>query len=182
MKKIEQFIQTIGKHVEKERIIREPMMLLAYAIDASCYRLVPQLIVQVSISEMQNILKNANKNDISVTFRAAGTSFCGQAITDSVLLTLTENWRNYKILKNNNEIYLQPGLRGGEVNALLKPYKKKIGPDPASIDSAKIGGIAANNSSGMCCGTEFNSYNTLESMTLVLSDGTILNTANEASY
>ncbi len=63
----------------------------------------------------------------------------------------------------------------------LKRYDKKIGPDPASINAAMIGGIAANNASGMCCGTAQNSYNTLESMKVVLNDGTLLDTGDKNS-
>ena len=42
---------------------------------------------------------------------------------------------------------------GGEVNYSLARHGRKIGPDPASINACKIGGIAANNAAGMCCGT-----------------------------
>ncbi len=52
-------------------------------------------------------------------------------------------------------------------------YGRKIGPDPASINACKIGGIAANNASGMCCGTAQNSYRTLAGMRVILADGTL---------
>ncbi len=42
-----------------------------------------------------------------------------------------------------------------------------------------IGGIAANNASGMCCGISQNSYKTVKSMKLIFSDGTKLDTAIE---
>jgi D-lactate dehydrogenase len=57
-------------------------------------------------------------------------------------------------------------------------YKKKIGPDPASINACMIGGIIANNSSGMCCGVAQNSYHTMVDMKIVLADGTTLDTGN----
>ena len=44
-----------------------------------------------------------------------------------------------------------------------------------------IGGIVANNSSGMCCGVKQNTYHTLQDMRVVLVDGTILDTADAAS-
>jgi len=49
-----------------------------------------------------------------------------------------------------------------------------MGPDPSSIDSCMIGGVVANNSSGMCCGVKQNSYHTLKDMRIVLVDGTVL--------
>src|SRR4029450_14152335 len=66
-------------------------------------------------------------------------------------------------------------------NRRLAPLGRKIGPDPASIDAAMIGGIAANNASGMCCGTAQNSYHTLAGMRVVLADGTVLDTRDPAS-
>ena len=44
-----------------------------------------------------------------------------------------------------------------------------------------IGGIAANNASGMCCGTAQNSYHTLAGMRVVLADGSVLDTRDAAS-
>ena len=121
-------------------------------------------------------LKSVLNLSIPVTFRAAGTSLSGQAITDSVLVIAGSNWKNYHINENGSEISLQPGLTGGRVNSLLAPYGRKIGPDPASINAAMIGGIAANNASGMCCGTAENSYKTVAGMRIILADGTILDT------
>jgi D-lactate dehydrogenase len=63
----------------------------------------------------------------------------------------------------------------------LAKYQRKIGPDSASINSCKIGGIAANNASGMCCGTAQNSCQTLSSMSIILADGTLLDTGNVQS-
>lgn len=50
--------------------------------------------------ELQKILPIATKHQVPVTFRAAGTSLSGQALTDSVLLKLSHtgrNFRNYEI-------------------------------------------------------------------------------------
>jgi D-lactate dehydrogenase len=44
-----------------------------------------------------------------------------------------------------------------------------------------IGGIAANNASGMCCGTAQNSYHTLAGLRVVLANGTVLDTRDAAS-
>ena len=44
-----------------------------------------------------------------------------------------------------------------------------------------IGGIAANNASGMCCGTAQNSYRTVEGMKIILHDGAVLDTRDPGS-
>ena len=89
------------------------------------------------------------------------------------------HWKNFHIAENGLEIWLQPGLTGGRVNSLLAPYGRKIGPDPASINAAMIGGIAANNASGMCCGTAENSYKTVAGMRIIMADGAVLDTRDE---
>src|SRR3989442_9406135 len=40
-----------------------------------------------------------------------------------------------------------------------------------------MGGILANNASGMCCGVVHNAYHTLDSLVLLLADGTIVDTS-----
>jgi len=99
------------------------------------------------------------------------------------------NFRDYEIRNGGKEVRVQPGLIAGEVNRLLARYRKKhgleqqykIGPDPSSIDSCMIGGIVANNSSGMCCGVAQNTYHTLKDMRIVFVDGTVLDTADPDS-
>jgi D-lactate dehydrogenase len=62
------------------------------------------------------------------------------------------------------------------LNARLARYGKKFGPDPASEAACTVGGVIANNSSGMHCGTTDNAYMTLESLTVVLASGTVIDT------
>lgn len=168
--------------ISKERLIHDELRTLAYGTDASFYRLIPQLVVRVdNEQEVIAVLKATAARNLPVTFRAAGTSLSGQAVTDSVLIQLSSNWRGYRIHGHGDAVSLQPGVIGGKANQLLAPFQRKIGPDPASINAAMIGGIAANNASGMCCGTAQNSYNTVENMRVIMADGTLLDTADEGS-
>jgi len=165
-----------------ERLITDPLRLLAYGTDASLYRLIPKIVVRAETEEeVRHVLDCCRTLHAPVTFRAAGTSLSGQAITDSVLLTLSDNWTGIFVENDGATIRLQPGVIGAHANRRLIPFARKIGPDPASIDAAKIGGIAANNASGMCCGTHENSYQTVQSMRVVLADGTLLDTGNAVS-
>eukprot|EP00217_Crustomastix_stigmatica_P007397 CAMPEP_0183793250 /NCGR_PEP_ID=MMETSP0803_2-20130417/3086_1 /TAXON_ID=195967 /ORGANISM="Crustomastix stigmata, Strain CCMP3273" /LENGTH=1128 /DNA_ID=CAMNT_0026037623 /DNA_START=16 /DNA_END=3400 /DNA_ORIENTATION=- len=187
------FKEAASKIVPKERIIDDPVRAFAYGTDASFYRLNPQVVVKVhNEQEVKEMILLARKHQTPVTFRAAGTSLSGQAITDSVMLKLShtgKNFRNYEIKDGGKQITVEPGLIGGEVNRLLVAYRKKhgledqykIGPDPSSIDSCMMGGIIANNSSGMCCGVAQNTYHTLADMRIVFVDGTVLDTADPAS-
>ncbi len=168
--------------MDKQRIFHDPMHTLAYGTDASFYRLIPKMVIRANDeNEVSLILRECSGLNIPVTFRAAGTSLSGQAITDSVLVIAGSNWRKFHINDNGSEIRLQPGLTGGRVNTLLAPYGRKIGPDPASINAAMIGGIASNNASGMCCGTSENSYKTVAGMRIIMADGAVLDTRDELS-
>ncbi|MBK7132447.1 MAG: FAD-binding oxidoreductase [Bacteroidales bacterium] len=168
--------------IDKKRIFHDPLHTLAYGTDASFYRLIPKMVIRAKDeNEISLILKNCSELEIPVTFRAAGTSLSGQAISDSVLIIAGSNWKKYSISNDGSEIKLQPGITGGRANLILAPLGRKIGPDPASINSAMIGGIAANNASGMCCGTSQNSYKTVAGMRVILADGSVLDTRDPAS-
>ena len=168
--------------IDPKRIFHDPLHTLAFGTDASFYRLIPQIVIKAKDEkEVSLILRESSKLAIPVTFRAAGTSLSGQAISDSVLVIAGNHWKKYQINDKGLKITLQPGLTGERVNALLAPFGRKIGPDPASINAAMIGGIAANNASGMCCGTAENSYKTLGSLRIIFADGTVLDTADPKS-
>jgi len=174
----DQLKNELSKKIDKKRIITNPLQLLAYGTDASFYRLIPKIVVQVhSEEEAVEVITQAGRLNIPVTYRAAGTSLSGQAISDSVLMVATHHWKKYSISDDGKKIRLQPGIVGARANIFLAPYGRKIGPDPASITAAMIGGIASNNASGMCCGTAQNSYQTIADIRIVLYDGTILDTS-----
>lgn len=55
------------------------------------------MVVKVhSEEEVARIIPIAAKHQVPITFRAAGTSLSGQAITDSVLLKLSHTGRNFR--------------------------------------------------------------------------------------
>ncbi|OEY71124.1 4Fe-4S ferredoxin [Rheinheimera salexigens] len=171
------FIQSVKQLIPAERYFDDAIATLAYGTDASFYRLLPKLVLRVETeAEVVSLIKLAHQHQVAITFRAAGTSLSGQAITDSVLIVLGENWQQREVRGLGEQIRLQPGVIGNDANSVLRKFQRKIGPDPASINSCKIGGIIANNASGMCCGTAHNSFQTLAGMRVVLFDGSILDT------
>ncbi|MEI6893854.1 MAG: FAD-binding and (Fe-S)-binding domain-containing protein [Colwellia sp.] len=181
-KQYQSFAEQVAKFLPKKRIITDYTRRLAYGVDASFYRLVPQLVFIVdNEAEIITLIKAAAQAQLAVTFRAAGTSLSGQAQSDSILIMLTNNWRAHEVINLGLKIKLGPGVIGADANKYLHPYGRKIGPDPASINTCQIGGIAANNASGMCCGVAQNSYHTLDSIRLVLHDGSVLDTSDAES-
>ncbi len=176
------FYDRLAVFIPADRVFLGPFHTLALGDDASFYRLVPRIVVKVKTAgEVAWLLRAASDTRVPVTFRTAGTSLSGQALTDSVLVYLAGNFRELRIHPGAGHVSIEPGVIGAEANFRLAPHGRKIGPDPASINACMIGGIAANNSSGMCCGTAENSYKTVESMKLVFVDGDTLDTADPVS-
>lgn len=177
-----QFLSAVRAFVPKTAVYTDGLRRFAWGTDAGFYRLVPKIVIRSSNEkEVSRILRAASKYDVPVTFRAAGTSLSGQSISDSVLVVAGKNWERYKVSEDGERITLEPGIIGSRVNAILKPYGHKFGPDPASIGSCMVGGIVMNNASGMSCGTHANSDKELESVRMVFADGSVLDTGDEAS-
>ena len=182
MENIRSFLKEISSSVQKDRIYTDSLRRLAWGTDAGFYKLVPQVVLRSkSEDEVASILKAASQYNIPVTFRAAGTSLSGQAMSDSVLVVAGKYWEGMSTDDGGQTVTLQPGVVGSKVNDFLKPYGRKFGPDPASIKSAMVGGIVMNNASGMSCGTWANSDRMLISGRIVFADGTVLDTADEES-
>ena len=182
MKDYKGFLNEISAILPKDRIYTDELRTLAWGTDASFYRLTPQVVVRAKDEdEVSVIVKVANKYGLPFTFRAAGTSLSGQSVSDSILIVAGKNWEDYSVAPDAESITLQPGIVGARVNQILKPLGRVFPPDPASIGSAMVGGIVANNASGMNCGTHANSDRMLISVRLVLPDGTVLDTGDAAS-
>ena len=162
------------------RVYDNFLQRFAYGVEASCYRYIPEVVVKpINEEEVQKIINLANFYSLPLTFKGSGTSLSGQVSCESILVLTTQYFNN--IDANKDSVRLDCGVLGVDANNALKPYNKKIGPDPATINSASIGGIFSNNSSGMCCGVKQNSYQTVKSVRVILPDGSILDTSDESS-
>ncbi len=165
--------------IDPSRILIRPIDRIAFASDASFYRLVPRAVIQPKTAEeIKRLFQFSHQNRVPLVFRAGGTSLSGQSITDGVLIDIARHWRALRVEQTGHAIRLQPGVIGQHANDALRLYRKKIGPDPASITSCRMGGILANNASGMCCGVVQNAYHTLQSLTFILPSGTQIDTAD----
>ncbi len=176
------FLSHIRQFVPAERIYTDELRTLGWGTDASFYRQIPKVVIRSdSEAEISKIVRACKKYNMPFTFRAAGTSLSGQSCTDSVLIVAGKHWEKYVLSPDAETIRLQPGIVGARVNQILKPYDRVFPPDPASIGSAMVGGIVINNASGMNCGVHANSDRMMVSARIILTDGTILDTGNEAS-
>ena len=157
--------------------------LVSYASDAGFYYLVPKVVVQPqSEEEIGKLLAYSNQKEIPIVFRGGGTSLSGQSITDGILVELGRFWNKVKVENEGETVRVLPGITGQMVNAHLKKYKRKIGPDPSSINAAMMGGILSNNASGMCCGVAQNSYHTIQHIRFMLPNGKVFSTESQSDY
>lgn len=161
------------------RVLDAPAERIAHAHDASFYRLVPKAVVLVeSADQVAALFRLSHELQVPITFRAAGTSLSGQAVSDGWLVDVSRAFGHIAVEDSGRAVRVQPGAIGGHVNLALQPFGRKMGPDPASIHTCRMGGILSNNASGMCCGVEQNAYHTLRSIKFVLPSGTSIDTAD----
>jgi D-lactate dehydrogenase len=156
---------------------------LSYASDAGFYQLIPQaMVLPQTEAEIQQLFLLSRRIKVPIVFRAGGTSLSGQCITDGILVDISRDWRKVQVNAAAGTVQVQPGITGGMVNHYLKKYQQKIGPDPASIHAAMMGGILSNNASGMCCGVAHNSYHTVKALRFMLPNGSLYDTRVADDY
>jgi D-lactate dehydrogenase len=161
-----------------ERVLARAIDLVAYASDASPYRRLPAAVVMAHDAEdVGRVLAYARRTGTPVNFRGGGTSLSGQAGTEGILIDVRRWFSGVRIEDGGQRARIRAGTLLGLANRLLARHGFKLGPDPASKDIATLGGVIANNSGGMRCGVTWDPYSTVQSMTLVLASGTVIDTA-----
>ena len=166
----------------KGRVYTDHLRRYAYGVDASCYSYLPKVVVKAEDErEVRRLIRLCQQCGTPFTFRAAGSSLSGQCSSEDVLIVCNDGFKKMEVIDDGKALKCECGVIGSDANDLLKPYNRKIGPDPATLATALVGGILNNNSSGMCCGTAQNSYKTIRSIRVVLLDGTVLDTSDKKS-
>ena len=171
-----------AKTICKDRVYTDYLRRYAYGVDASCYSYLPKVVVKAEDEqEVRRLIRLCQQCGTPFTFRAAGSSLSGQCSSEDVLIVCNDGFKKMEVIDDGKALKCECGVIGSDANDLLKPYNRKIGPDPATLATALVGGILNNNSSGMCCGTAQNSYKTIRSIRVVLLDGTVLDTSDKKS-
>lgn len=162
---------------ESSRLKTRMIDRVSYASDASHFLLTPEaVVVAEDAAEVGRLMRAAGSTGSRLTFRSGGTSLSGQAATDGLLIDVRRRFRRIDVLDGGRRVRVQPGATVRQVNARLARHGYRLGPDPASEIACTIGGVVNNNSSGMACGITENTYQTLESLVLVLPSGTVVDT------
>lgn len=176
-------LKELRKILPEERIRDRYIDLVSFAADAGFYYLLPKAVVRpVNEPEVAALFQFSHNYKIPLVFRTDGTSLSGQSVTDGILVDLSQFWNKINIEAEGELVRVQPGITGAMVNGFLKKYQCKIGPDPASISAAMMGGILSNNASGMCCGVKLNSYHTTQYLRFILPNEKCFSTESKEDY
>lgn len=163
----------------EDKVLHKISDLVRFASDASPYRFVPQAVVFAeTIDDVSALFRLADTEKRNLVFRAGGSSLNGQSQAEDILVDVRRHWTGVQMLDDGVRARIQPGMTIARSNAFLARHGRVLGPDPASSIVATIGGTISNNASGMTAGTVRNSYAMLDSVTVVLPSGTIVDTGS----
>lgn len=154
---------------------------IAFSTDASIYKIMPVCVAAPRTTEdVAAVVRYALENNIPVAGRGAGSGVAGEALTSGIVLDFTRNMNDIlQIAEDGSTVTCLPGVVLDDLNAKLAEFDTKIGPDPSSGNRAVIGGILANNATGAHSLQYGYIADYVESVQLVLADGTIAEFDND---
>ncbi|MFG6303357.1 FAD-binding oxidoreductase [Corynebacterium hesseae] len=152
--------------------------LVRFSSDAGPYRSIPNIVVSPrNAADLSALMKYCDTHDRHITFRAAGTSLNGQAMGDDILVDVKTHFGGMEVREEGRKLWSRPGVILGDAQAVLSRHGFMLGPDPGSTSVCTIGGVLADNSGGMRCSLERDSYHSIEELIFVLPSGTIVDTS-----
>lgn len=159
------------ERIAKGEILSDDWSKVIYSVDASHYSIKPSAIVcPLDEYDLSKVCQYGYSKNISITARGAGTGLLGQSLNDNIIIDFTKHMN--KILEiGTNHVLVQPGLVKGMLDKELKKRGKFLPPDPASSNYCTIGGMIANNSSGVHALGYGNTIEFLDMANVVYSDG-----------
>jgi glycolate oxidase len=161
------------RSIAKGNVLSDDWSKKIYSVDASEFAILPSTIIQVKDKEdISNICKYAYSKNLSITGRGAGTGLLGQSLTTGISLDFTKYMNKISELENDY-VTVQPGIVKAVLDKELKKRGKFLPPDPASSNFCTIGGMIANNSSGIHALGYGNTIDFLDGIEIIYSNGFI---------
>jgi glycolate oxidase len=167
--------------IAKGEVLDDSWTRRVYSVDASNYEIEPTAVLYpVDEYDVQQICKYSIAKKIPIAARGAGTGLLGQSLSNGIILDFSKHM-NRIIEIGNDYVTVQPGIVKGILDKELKKRNKFLPPDPASSNYCTVGGMIANNSSGVHCLGYGNTITFLEEIKMVYADGS-MGFASESSY
>ena len=165
-----------------DNVSASPAERCCYASDASMVEGLPDYVVRPkSTKQVSRLLRFCNDNKIFVTPRGAGTGLSGGAspVLGGIVMDLSGMNKIIEIDIDNQQVIVEPGVVQEKLNMALKPYGFFFPPDPGSSAICTIGGMIANNSSGMRSVKYGTVRNYVLDLEVVLADGRVIHTGSK---
>jgi glycolate oxidase len=164
-----------------ERATAAPAERLCYSSDASQVRGTPDYVVRpLSTAEVSAVVGLAAAEGVPITARGAGTGLAGGAVPlrGGIVLDLSGMNRILEMDLANLAVVVEPGVIQARLNERLRPFGFFFPPDPGSANFCTIGGLIANNGSGMRCVKYGTTRNYVLDLEVVLADGSVVRTGS----
>ncbi len=158
--------------IAKGEVLDDSWSRQVYSVDASQYEISPAAVAYPADDhDVRQVCEYSFANKTPVTARGAGTGLLGQSLSDGgIVLDFTKHMNRIMEIENDH-VVVQPGIVKGVLDRELKKRNKFLPPDPASSNYCTIGGMIADNSSGIHCLGYGNTIDFVEQVDVVYPDG-----------
>lgn len=156
-------------------VLTDDLSRAMYATDASIYQIAPAAVVcPRDEADIAAALAVARRHHVAVLPRGGATSLAGQTVGDAIQLDVSR-WMDHLLELNLAEgwAWVEPGMVLERLNRLLAPQGVQFAPDVSPANRATIGGMIANNSSGMYSIVYGKTIDHVLALRVMLSDGSI---------
>ncbi len=145
-----------------------------YATDASNYRQLPiGVVFPRNAADVESALAACRKTGAAVLPRGAGTSLAGQCVNVAVVFDYSRFMNSLEELDPENRLArVQPGMVLDRLRDAAEVHHLTYAPDPATHSRCTLGGIIGNNSCGVHGLMGGKAVDNVESLDIVLYDGT----------
>ena len=169
----------LSAFLSPERVSGNPADLeLAAHDESSCPPSSPNIVVwPLTTDEVSRVVRYAHAHDIPLTARGAGSSLEGNPIPvrDGIVLDLSRMDAILAVRAEDLQVSVQPGIVYNHLNEQLKPYGLFFPPSPGgSSDVATVGGMVANNASGIYSVKYGGTRDHVKAATVVTGTGEVL--------
>ncbi len=180
-KPVDTFPQAAALAAELKRTIRGEVRFdrgsrALFSVDASNYRQIPiGLAVPRDSDDVIAAVAACRKFNAPILPRGAGTSLAGQTCNVAVVLDFTKYMNQILELNPAEEFArVQPGVVLDNLRAKAELHHLTFAPDPSTHNRCTIGGMIGNNSCGTHSLLGGKTVDNVESLRVLLYDGTLL--------
>ncbi|MCI1274026.1 MAG: FAD-binding protein [Clostridiaceae bacterium] len=177
-------IKELQKQLSPENVLTEIEERYAYAKDASNSFEKPNLpdvvVFAQDISQIQSIVKIANKYSIPIICRGAGTNVVGACtcVHGGIILNFSKMNKILEINSENMTAKVQPGVVVGDLQKAVDSFGLFYPPDPSNLKVSTIGGSIAQNSGGAKSFKYGTTRDYVLELTVITANGEILKTGS----